>query len=105
MDSFILVFSTFSSEEEAKKISNQVVKARLAACANIVPKVHSIFHWKNELSHEDEVMVLMKTQKKHLKELVLWIQSHHSYELPEVIALPIIGGSEEYLDWIKEETS
>ena len=53
-------------KKKQKKISNQVVKARLAACANIVPKVHSIFHWKNELSHEDEVIVLMKTQKKNI---------------------------------------
>ena len=104
MEQFIVVFTTCPSEQEAQRIVEKVLKARLIACANIVPAVQSLFHWKGEISKEGEVLVVMKTRKKLLKELTAWIQTHHSYEVPEVIALPIVGGSEEYLSWIEEET-
>ncbi len=104
MESFVVVFTTCSSQKEAETIVDKVLKARLIACANILPDVLSLFHWKGEISREKEVMVMMKTRKKHLEELIEWIQTYHSYEVPEVIALPIVGGSGEYLNWITEET-
>ena len=105
MESYLIVMTTCASEEEAGKIVKKVLDAHLIACANIVPGVNSFFRWKGKVTNEKEVMVLMKTRKKLFSELTEWIQTHHSYQVPEIIALPIIDGSTEYLDWIKEETS
>ncbi len=105
MESFILVMTTLPSREEAEQLAERLLKARLIACANIVPAVSSLFHWKGKLDRAEEVLVLMKSRKKYFKDLTEWIQAHHSYEVPEIIALPIVAGSQEYLDWIEEETS
>ncbi|OGC03619.1 hypothetical protein A2V82_08090 [candidate division KSB1 bacterium RBG_16_48_16] len=102
---YLLVITTCSSQKEAEAIVDKVLQARLIACANIIPAVQSFFHWKGEISHEQEVVVLMKTQKKHLDELVEWIQVNHSYQVPEIIAIPIVGGNTDYLNWVKEETT
>ncbi len=105
MESYLLVMTTCASEEEAEKIVKKVLDAHLIACANIIPGVNSFFHWKGKVTSEKEVVVLMKTRKKLFSELMEWIQTHHSYQVPEIIALPIVDGSTEYLDWVKEETS
>lgn len=105
MESFILVMTTCASHEEAETLVQKLLKARLIACGNILAGVQSLFHWKGQISHEQEVLVLMKSRKKYYKELEEWIQAHHSYEVPEIIALPILVGSAEYLDWLYEETS
>jgi periplasmic divalent cation tolerance protein len=105
MESYLIVITTCASSEEAEKIVKKVLNAHLIACANILLDVNSFFHWKGKVTNEKEVLVLMKTRKKLFPELLEWIQTHHSYEVPEIIALPIIDGSPEYLDWIKEETS
>ena len=105
MDAYIIVLTTFSSKEEALKVTDKLLKARLIACANIIDQVDSFFHWQGKIENEKEALTILKTQKKHLNELIKWIQTHHSYSVPEIIALPIIGGSKKYLDWIKEETT
>ena len=105
MESYVIVLTTCRSNEEAQSIIDRVLKARLIACATIIAPVYSHFRWQGEISSEDEVMVVMKTRKKLLNELTEWIQVHHSYEVPEIIALPIIGGSKEYLEWVREETT
>ena len=105
METFLVVFVTCSSKDEAEKIANKVLKARLVACTNIINGVTSLFHWKNEIQREEEVLLIMKSRKKHLDELVEWIQANHSYSVPEIIALPIVGGASDYLNWIKEETT
>lgn len=104
MESYILVMTTCASPEEAQDILSKVLKARLVACGNIVSGVTSWFHWKGAIEQAQETLLLLKTRKDYFKELKEWILTHHSYEVPEVIALPILLGSEEYLDWIKEET-
>ncbi len=105
MEAFIIVLTTFGSKEEAQKVTNKLLKARLIACANIIDKVDSFFHWQGKIENEQEVIAILKTQKKHLDELFEWIQTHHSYSVPEILALPIVRGSGDYLAWIKEETS
>ncbi len=105
MEDFVVVFTTFPNEPEAKACMDALLKSRLIACANIVPRVHSCFLWKKTISSEEEVMVVMKTQKKRVQKLTETIQEQHAYEVAEVIALPIIAGSAEYLQWIKEETT
>ena len=94
-----------ASKKEAEEIMHKLLNARLIACANIIPGVQSLFHWQGKIAKETEVLVLIKSRKKYFKEIEEWIQAHHSYQVPEIIAMPIVSGSQEYLDWLHEETS
>jgi len=105
MEAYIIVLTTFGSKEEAKTVTDKLLKARLIACANLIDNVDSYFHWQGKIENEREVLAILKTQKKHLDELFEWIQTHHPYSVPEILALPIFRGSGEYLNWIKEETT
>lgn len=99
----VVVFVTTSSEEEAHKISELLLRKRKAACVNIVPKVDSRFWWQGKLDSAEESLLIVKTKGSLLAEIVDLVRGAHSYSVPEVIALPIIGGSEDYLKWIDEE--
>ena len=105
MTEYIIVLTTFPSKEEAEKLSEKLLKARLIACANICSQMESFFHWKGQIAKENEVLVIMKTRKDLFKKLSDWILTDHPYDVPEILALPILLGSDEYLNWIKEETS
>ncbi len=105
MESFILVMTTCPAKAEAEQLAEKLLKARLVACANIVPAVYSLFQWQGKIDHAEEVLLLLKSRKKYFKDLTEWIQTHHPYDVPEIIALPIVDGSREYLDWMEEETS
>lgn len=95
-----LVMSTCPSMEEAEMLAEKLVTARLAACVNIVPGVRSLYEWEGKLQREQECLLLIKTRSEGFPELVKLIQSSHSYELPEVVAVPIEAGSGPYLKWI-----
>ncbi len=96
----IIVLITAGSEEEAGKIARLLVKEKKAACVNIVPRVDSLFRWKGRIDSARESLLLVKTRAWLLSEIVSLVKEIHSYEVPEIIALPIIGGSEEYLKWL-----
>ena len=83
------------------KIGQNLVEKKLAACANVVPGLQSIFYWKGELCEEAEVLLIIKSMDHLLDSIILFVQENHSYDVPEIIALPVIGGSEEYLKWIE----
>ncbi len=100
----IVVLVTASSTEEAEQLGSIVVSSRLAACANVVKGIQSIFHWDNKLNVDNECLIIIKTTLDRFPELEAAIRRHHSYSVPEIIALPIIRGSEPYLAWIKAET-
>lgn len=100
----IVVFVTASSREEARKIGSNLVDLKLVACVNIIPSVQSIFRWKGEICNEEETLMILKTMKDKLDIIIEKIKQLHSYDVPEIIALPIIAGSQEYLDWINQET-
>lgn len=100
----IVVFVTTSSNEEAEKLGRLIVESRLAACANVLSGIRSIFRWDNKVSVENECLMIMKTTLQRYSELEALIRKHHSYQVPEIIALPIVAGSVSYLDWIKEQT-
>ena len=100
-DTFIVVFVTTGNDQEASTIGQILVNEKLAACANRIPNLHSIFHWKGELCQEDEVILLLKSRQDLLDRIIRRVKELHSYEVPEIIALPIIGGSEDYLQWIE----
>ncbi len=104
MAKHIVVFISCASKKEADKIADVLLAERLAACMNTVEKVHSMFHWQGKIDSADEVLLVAKTKAALLPELTSLVQQHHSYDVPEIIALPIIGGSDEYLNWIDAET-
>lgn len=104
MTDYILVLITASSEKEGEKIGDALVKERLAACVNLLGGVKSTFRWKGQITSEQEVLLLVKTKDRLFQKLKKRVQELHSYEVPEVLALPILAGFEKYLSWVEEET-
>jgi periplasmic divalent cation tolerance protein len=99
-----VVLVTCGSVGEARKIGRGVVERKLAACANILPGVESIYRWKGKVERAREVLLVIKTAAARLRGLKREVRRLHSYELPELIALPIVSGSANYLKWIRENT-
>ena len=99
----IVVFVTAGTEEEAVNIAELLLEQRKAACVNIVPKVDSLFWWQGKLDSAQESLLIIKTVASLLPEIVELVKGVHSYEVPEIIAMPIIGGNEDYLKWIDSE--
>jgi periplasmic divalent cation tolerance protein len=97
-----VVLTTASSTEEARRIANELVERRLAACVNIVTKLDSIFRWKDKLQESEEYLLLIKTNKGLFPKVRDAIKEMHSYELPECISLAVEDGTEEYLKWIDD---
>jgi periplasmic divalent cation tolerance protein len=102
--SFIVIFVTAKNPEEAQKIAKALTKRRLAACVNIMPEVDSHFWWQDKLDNKKESLLIIKTKETLLPDIVKSVKKIHSYSVPEIIALPIIGGSKDYMDWIDSET-
>ena len=100
----IVVLITASSENEAAKISRALVEAHLAACVNIIKGIRSIYHWKGKIEDESEVLMMAKTQRHLFPSLSKKVKELHAYTVPEILALPIVEGSAEYLNWLKEVT-
>ena len=99
---YIVIFITAANKIEAKKISSLLIKNKLAACVNIIKGVESLFWWKNKVDMGKEVLLVVKSKKEKLDKIIKLVKSVHSYQVPEIIAMPIIGGLKEYLDWINE---
>ncbi|MGE5300565.1 MAG: divalent-cation tolerance protein CutA [Acidobacteriota bacterium] len=104
MTEFIIVLITAQKEEEAVEIAKDIVGKKLAACVNIVGGVRSIYRWGGKMEDEEEVLMVVKSRRTLFPDLVKRVKELHRYTVPEIIALPIIEGSEEYLGWLKEET-
>ena len=97
---YIVVLVTAKDKKEAEKISRGLLRAKLIACANIVKDVQSLFWWQGKIDSSKEVLLVLKTKKVLFKKVAVKVKSLHSYQTPEIIALPIVNGSEDYLDWI-----
>lgn len=95
-----IVLTTAGSREEAEKIADALVERRLAACANIVGPIHSVYRWQGKVENAAEHLLIIKTTATLFDAVAKTIRELHSYELPECIQLPIENGSEEYLEWI-----
>ncbi|VAX21683.1 Periplasmic divalent cation tolerance protein CutA [hydrothermal vent metagenome] len=93
---------TASSEEEARKIAKSLVEERLAACVSIIPSVRSIYRWKEEIHDDEEFLLVVKTSGKQFEAIKTLVHELHSYETPEIIALPIVSGSGKYLEWMNK---
>jgi len=100
MSSYIVVFMTVPDKKEATKIAQSLLKEKLIACANIVGPVSSLFWWKGKIDKASEFLVIMKSKKNLFKKLSERVKKLHSYEVPEVIALPVIDGLPSYLNWL-----
>jgi periplasmic divalent cation tolerance protein len=98
----VVVLSTFGSIEEARAVCRQLVEERLAACANLVPAVESIYRWQGAVETATETMAILKTTTEGVAKLEGRLRELHSYEVAEVVALPVQGGSEAYLRWVGE---
>lgn len=96
-----LVMTTVGSEEEAHRIAEHLLKAKLAACVSIFP-VTSRYVWKGALQKEPEFQLLLKTTHGRFEELVESLKQVHSYEVPEILQVSVLGGSEDYLKWVRE---
>jgi periplasmic divalent cation tolerance protein len=104
VEDFIVILVTTSAKEEAKKIASSLLEKKLAACVSLVKNIESIYRWKGKLLDEKEVLMLIKSRKKLYKSVEEEVKKLHSYEVPEIIALPVITGSKDYLYWIDSET-
>tara|TARA_B100000315_G_scaffold260487_1_gene322296 strand:+ start:2958 stop:3287 length:330 start_codon:yes stop_codon:yes gene_type:complete len=101
----ILIFSTASTCVEAESLGKLLVDNRLVACVNIIPRLTSIFLWEGSTVTEDETLLLMKSTLERFDDVEKLIKEHHSYSIPEIIAIPILKGSREYLSWIHKVTN
>jgi len=99
----IIVYTTCDSEAAAVQLARDLVDKRLAACVNILSGVRSIYRWKDKTEDTSEWMLVIKTSRERFADLSAQIQKLHTYEVPEVIAIPIVDGSEAYLDWLHRE--
>ena len=104
MKSYIQITITTETKEQAENIAQHLVEAKLAACVQIVGPITSIYRWKGKVENAQEWLCLIKTQDYLYNKVEAAIKSHHPYETPEIIAIQIVKGSKEYLQWISEET-
>lgn len=101
---FCVVFITAGSEEQAAGIARTLVEKRLAACVNIIPRIRSIYCWKGKIEDDGEALLIAKTRKELFGTLRDAALEAHTYEVPEIIALPIVAGFDKYLAWLGENT-
>ena len=99
----IVVYNTCASAEEAEKIARRLVEARLAACVSVVPGLRSFYRWHGAIEDSTEWLLIIKTSRGRFSELRAELERLHSYEVPELIALPIVDGSPDYLNWLDAE--
>ena len=104
MTDIIIILVTAGSEGEAEKIAQTLVEERLAACVNIISPIRSIYRWEGKTQDDREWLLVIKTERKHFADVEARVKSLHSYQVPEVIALPVVDGSERYLEWVKLAT-
>jgi len=100
---YVVLFITTEADEEAQLISRVLLEQRKAACVNIVPEVSSLFWWRGKIDSSRESLLVVKTRASLVGEIVQLVKRIHSSDVPEVIALPIVGGNRDYLDWIEKE--
>jgi periplasmic divalent cation tolerance protein len=97
----IIVLSSCATEADAERLARALVEGRFAACVNIVPGARSFYHWKGEIESSQEFLLLVKTSRDLFPALRAEIEKLHPYELPEIVAIPIVAGSDNYLAWLQ----
>lgn len=100
----VIGYCTVGSDEQAQKIAKILLEEKLAACVNTIPGLRSAYWWHGQIEEATELLLIIKTRASHTDEIIQVIKREHEYEVPEVIFIPIIKGSQEYLDWILDST-
>jgi periplasmic divalent cation tolerance protein len=98
----IAVFLTAASGEEATRLADLLIGAHLAACVQILPEMESVYRWQGQIERQSEILLIVKTTVGKFAELEREVRALHSYETPEIVAVPIVAGSQPYLDWLSE---
>ena len=104
-DAIVSVYSTFGSDEEARRVARQLVEERLAACANVLAPCHSIYRWQGNIEEAPEVPVIFKTSAAAVPELLARIEALHSYDVPAAVVWPIADALANYADWVRQEAN
>lgn len=104
MENPLLVLVTVSSQKEGERIGKKLVEQKLAACVNIVPHLYSIFTWQGKTTEGGEILLLIKTMPDRFEALKQKIEKIHSYDVPEILALPVLAGNRSYLEWVYDST-
>jgi periplasmic divalent cation tolerance protein len=105
MDDTVIIFTNLPDRDAAIKLAHELVAQKLAACVNVLAECASIYRWKNTIENAREVPVLIKTRAARYAEVEAAIRGRHPYELPEIIAVPVVRGFDDYLRWVADETS
>jgi periplasmic divalent cation tolerance protein len=100
-----VIYSTMDDIQDARRIATTLVEEQLVACVNIIPKVESIYKWKGKIENAEEIVLIAKTTDQNVKKTIERLKTLHSYDTPDIIVLPIVGGLKDYLDYINNETS
>jgi periplasmic divalent cation tolerance protein len=100
-DTFSIVSVTVANPKQAQKLSSLLLNMKLCACVHIVPKITSMYWWKNKIQKSTESWMVIKTHQTRVKKLMQEIQKHHSYDVPEILEIKLYQGSSSYLDWVK----
>ncbi|HSL53622.1 MAG TPA: divalent-cation tolerance protein CutA [Pyrinomonadaceae bacterium] len=103
-DDAIVVFMTAANGEEATRLAEMLVGAHLAACVQILPEIESVYRWQGKIERSAEVLLLVKTTRGKFNELEREVRALHSYDTPEIVAVPILYGSAPYLEWLIQAT-
>lgn len=104
MEQTLLVLTNMPDEQSAQALALQLVELKLAACVNILPSVQSVYRWQGEIEQAIEITMMIKTTRARYAEVEVAIRKNHAYQVPEIIALPIVEGWPDYLGWIAQET-
>jgi periplasmic divalent cation tolerance protein len=104
MNDHLVVLVVAESEAQARRIARRLLQNKLAACVNFVP-IESMFLWQGAIQEEEEVLMIIKTRTESFDELMSAVKVTHSYDVPEIIALPVVMGSRQYLKWIDDEVA
>jgi periplasmic divalent cation tolerance protein len=102
MEEYVVVLVTAPSKDVGRDVARALLEQKLAACVNVVPSIASLYTWEGELCSDEEVLLVIKSTGAAFDELVAAVRDVHPYDVPEIIALPIVAGSQDYLDWIGE---
>jgi periplasmic divalent cation tolerance protein len=105
MQQFIIIYVTVGSTTEASRLAHALVEERLAACVNQIGPIQSVYRWEGKLEQSEEQLLIIKTRKELFPALERRVRELHSYSVPEIVALPIIDGSPDYLRWLGEQVT
>lgn len=103
MNNFCILYVTTKDAAQAKQIGEILVAEKLVACANILPSMHSIYRWENKITHDEESVLLLKTRRDLVVKIEAKIREHHTYSVPCILQLPIVGANADYLVWLQQQ--